>query len=114
MRTLTDRTFFLGLKGKLISGFAAIIDEGTELAEQTGLVVKDLSAMINESQIAAQQIQASVLQENVGIEQITTGMNEINQVTASFLESIKQSNESIENLRGIANGLRTYVDTYKF
>lgn len=89
------------------------VDHGTGLVEETGEIVRNLSEVIHETTIASQQIEAAVRQEGVGIEQITAGMNEINQVTASFVASVKQTTEAISNLASIAKDLKERVDTYK-
>lgn len=89
------------------------VDHGTNLVEQTGDIIKKLNDVIHETTIASQQIESAVRQEGAGIEQITTGMNEINQVTTSFVESVKQTTEAISNLATIAKNLKAYVDTYK-
>lgn len=89
------------------------VDLGTNLVEQTGEVVKSLSEVIHETTIATQQIEAAIRQEGIGIEQITAGMNEINQVTASSVASVKQTTEAIDSLGTIASTLKKYTDTYK-
>ena len=89
------------------------VDEGTELVEHTGDIVRALSDVIQETTIASQQIEAAVRQESVGIEQIAAGMSEINQVTATFLESIKQTTAAIESIANIAQSLKKNVDTYQ-
>ncbi|TAK72831.1 MAG: methyl-accepting chemotaxis protein [Gammaproteobacteria bacterium] len=89
------------------------VDHGTTLVEQTGEIVRSLSEVIHETTIATQQIEASIHQETIGIEQITAGMNEIHQVTASFVDSVKQTTEAIGNLASIANILKKYIDMYK-
>lgn len=89
------------------------VDAGTELVEQTGEIVRSLSDVIHDATIASQQIEAAIRQEGIGIEQITAGMNEINQVTSSSVEGVKQTTEAINNLGGIADKLKKYTDTYK-
>lgn len=89
------------------------VDYGMDLVEQTGEVIRNLNEVIHETMIASQQIESAVRQESAGIEQITTGMNEINQVTTSFVESVKQTTEAIGNLAVIAKNLKAYVDMYK-
>lgn len=89
------------------------VDHGTTLVEKTGEIVASLRDVIHETTIASQQIEAAIRQEGVGIEQITAGMNEINQVTSSFVESVKQTNEAIDNLAIIAKSLKEYVDVYQ-
>lgn len=89
------------------------VDEGTRLVEQTGEVVRSLSGIIHDASMASQQIQAAIHQEGIGIEQITSGMNEINQVTSSFVASVNQTTEAIEKLSTISKNLKEYVDVYK-
>ena len=89
------------------------VDQGTTLVEQTGEIVRNLTEVIHETTVASQQIEAAVSQESVGIKQITAGMNEINQVTATFVESVQQTTEAIEHLTSIANNLKLQIDVYK-
>jgi methyl-accepting chemotaxis protein len=89
------------------------VDHGTALVEQTGDIVRSLSEVIHETTIASQQIEAAIRQEGIGIEQITAGMNEINQVTGSFVESVNQTTEAIENLAKISKSLKEQIDLYK-
>lgn len=89
------------------------VDHGTALVEQTGEIVRGLSDVIHETTIASQQIEAAVRQEGVGIEQITSGMNEINQVTSSFVDNVKQTTEAIANLATIAKNLKEHIDIYR-
>lgn len=89
------------------------VDIGKELIEKTGEIISSLNDVIREATIASQQIEAAITQEGIGIEQITVGMNEINQVTASFVESVRQTTEAIGYLDNIANNLKARVDIYK-
>src|SRR5579862_3946118 len=89
------------------------VDHGTSLVEQTGDIIRSLSEVIRETTSASQQIEAAVRQESIGIEQITAGMGEINQVTSSFVVSVKQTTEAIDNLSQISRNLKEKVDTYK-
>lgn len=89
------------------------VDNGKTLVEQTGEIIRNLNDVIYETTIASQQIESAVRQEGAGIEQITAGMNEINQVTHSFVDSVKQTTEAMSNLTIIAKNLQSYVDRYK-
>lgn len=89
------------------------VDYGTTLVEKTGEVVRSLSEVIHEATIASQQIEAAIRQEGIGIEQIAAGMNEINQVTSSSVETVKQTTEAIDNLSVIAKSLKEQIDIYK-
>ena len=89
------------------------VDHGTALVEETGEVVRNLSDVIHEATMASQQIEAAIRQEGIGIEQITSGMNEINQVTYSYVESVKQTTEAITHLTTNVKNLKEYIDIYK-
>ncbi len=89
------------------------VDHGTELVEKMGHIVRDLSEVIHQTMVATKQIEAAVRQEGIGIEQITTGMTEIHQVTTASVEGVKQTTIAIENLVKIAKNLKKYIDMYK-
>jgi methyl-accepting chemotaxis protein len=89
------------------------VDHGAALVEETGEVVRNLSDVIHEATIASQQIEAAIRQEGIGIEQITAGMNEINQVTYSYVESVKQTTEALNHLTTNVKNLKEYIDIYK-
>lgn len=89
------------------------VDQGMGLVEQMGEIVRSLTEAVNETLIASQQIEAAVRQEGLGIEQITVGMNEINQVTSSFVHTVKQTTDSINKLSDMAKSFKAVVDVYK-
>lgn len=89
------------------------VDHGTNLVEQTGVIVHGLNETIHETMLASQHIVAAVRQESVGIEQITAGMNEINQVTTAFVSSVQQTIQAISHLASIVNTLKEHIAIYK-
>ena len=89
------------------------VDFGTNLVEQTGAIIRSLSDVIYETAVAAQQIEAAVRQEGIGIEQITAGMTEINQVTATFVHSVSQTTDAMQHLSLITTNLKDYIGIYK-
>lgn len=89
------------------------VAEGTLVAVQMGEIMQSLTEAINETMLAAQQIEVAVRQESLGIEQITTGMNEINKVTASFVNTVKQTTSLITELNEMAARIKNYVEIYK-
>ncbi len=89
------------------------VDHGMQLVEQAGEIIRSLNDVIHDATIASQQIEAAITQEGVGIEQITAGMNEINLVTTSLADSVRQTTEAIANLSDISKKLKTSVDIYK-
>ncbi len=89
------------------------VDSGLEMIERTGEIIRNLNDVIREAAIASQQIESAVRQESAGIEQITAGMNEINTVTSSFVESVGQTTEAMDNLSNVTRKLKSSVETYK-
>lgn len=89
------------------------VDNGLTMIERTGEVIRDLNDVIREASMVSQQIEAAVRQETAGIEQITAGMNEINTVTTSFVDSVSQTTEAMDNLANLSSKLKSRVETYK-
>lgn len=89
------------------------VDQGSKLIEKASEVVHDLNNMIQEAAVASQQIEASIRQEGISIEQITAGMGEINQVTTTFVSSVKETMTSINYLSDIAKNLKESISVYK-
>lgn len=87
------------------------VDNGLQMIERTGEVIRNLNDVIRETSIASQQIEAAVRQETSGIEQITAGMNEINIVTSSFVESVNQTTEAMDDLSNVTHKLKSSVET---
>jgi methyl-accepting chemotaxis protein len=90
------------------------VDESSTLIENASEVIHSLNNMISEASIASQQIEASIRQEAVSIEQITAGMSEINQVTSSFVSSVKETGTAINYLADIGVKLKELIAVYKF
>lgn len=89
------------------------VAQGTGVVEQMGEIMRTLTEAINETMLASQQIEAAVRQESLGIEQITVGMNEINQVTSSFVNTVKETTDLISKLGVMAKSIKNSVDVYK-
>jgi methyl-accepting chemotaxis protein len=89
------------------------VDQGATMVVKTGEIIQNLAEVIQETSVSSQQIEAAVRQESIGIEQIAAGMNEINQVTSSFVASSKQTSNAISNLADIAANIKEFIQTYK-
>lgn len=89
------------------------VDSGLELIEQTGQIIQDLNQVIRETAMTSQQIEAAIRQESAAIEQITAGMSEINTVSATFVESIKQTASAMDDLSALSVQHKSYKNTYK-
>jgi methyl-accepting chemotaxis protein len=89
------------------------VDAGVILVEKSGEMMKQLSEVIDETVRASKQIVAAVQQEVVGIDQVSTSMNEINKVTSQFVSSTQQTKEAATNMNRVAERLQECVSVYK-
>lgn len=89
------------------------VDAGVVLVEKSGEMMKQLSEVIDETVRASKQIVAAVQQEVVGIDQVSTSMNEINKVTSQFVSSTQQTKGAATNMGKVAERLKECVSIYK-
>jgi len=89
------------------------VDTGVDLTGQAGETIKQLAANIADSTNAAQQIVASAQQQTTGMEQIALAIENINQATVQNLASIRQAENSAQDLSDVAQQLETLVARYK-
>ncbi len=89
------------------------VDAGVILVEKSGEMMRQLSEVIDETVRASKQIVAAVQQEVVGIDQVSTSMNEINKVTSQFVSSTQQTKEAATNMNKVAERLQECVSVYK-
>ena len=89
------------------------VDAGMVSVQRSGIVMKQLGAVVRETALVSQQIAAVVKQKFIGLEQVTTAMKDINKVTAQFVVSTQQSKASTVGISHVADGLRDSVTMYK-
>ena len=89
------------------------VDAGMVSVQRSGVVMKQLGAVVRETAMASQQIAAVGKQQFIGLEQVTTAMKDINQVTAQFVIGTQQSKESTVGISRVADQLRDSVSAYK-
>ena len=89
------------------------VDTGVGLVERSGDMMKQLSEVIDETVRASKQIVAAVQQEVIGIDQVSTSMNEINKVTSQFVANTQQAKDAATNMSGVAKRLQECVSVYK-
>ncbi|MEG3640936.1 methyl-accepting chemotaxis protein [Magnetococcus sp. PR-3] len=89
------------------------VDQGVVLMSRTGEVVRDLKDVIHQSVLSSQQIVAAVRQEAVGIDQVSTAMNEINSVTGQFVEATQKTSGASEDLNRLAVTLQDTVSRFR-
>lgn len=89
------------------------VESGADLVKQAGQAVRTLAEVIEESAQSSQHIEASVRQEGLGIDQITSAMTEINAATLQFVEATEHTQVSAEYLTQLAEKMAASVRAYK-
>jgi methyl-accepting chemotaxis protein len=89
------------------------VDDGMNLTGKAGDTIQQLARSISDSASAAQQIVASAQQQTTGMEQIALAMDNINQATMQNLASIRQAENSAQDLSGVAKQLEGLISRYK-
>jgi methyl-accepting chemotaxis protein len=90
-----------------------VVDQGLELAGQTGAVIERLAGTIDEAAQAAMQMRAGGQQQATGVEQIALAMQNINQATLQSLASTRQAEKAAQDLNNLARGLSEVVAQYQ-
>jgi len=90
-----------------------VVDQGLELAGQTGAVIERLGSTINEAAQAATQMRAGGQQQATGVEQIALAMQNINQATTQSLTSTRQAEKAAQDLNNLALSLAEIVEQYQ-
>jgi methyl-accepting chemotaxis protein len=90
-----------------------VVDQGLELAEQTGAIIERLAGTIDEAAQAAMQMRAGGQQQATGVEQIALAMQNINQATTQSLASTRQAEKAAQDLNDLARSLAETVEQYQ-
>lgn len=88
------------------------VDEGMHLSEEAGTVITQLSDNVNESAAAMRNITIAIDQQTVGLEEITSSMRNIHDVTQKNLEATKTAEIVAENLNRLSEELLTAISGY--
>jgi methyl-accepting chemotaxis protein len=90
-----------------------VVEQGTQLAERAGEIIADLASANGVAAQSAQQIAATVQQQNAGMDQIAQGMQETSQATNEFVAGVQQSQTAAEGLNQVASQLQELASRYK-
>jgi len=90
-----------------------VVDEGLELAIQTGEAIQQLVSAINEAAQTAIQMKAGGQQQSTGVEQIALAMQNINHATVQNLTSTRQTEKAAQDLDDLARDLTKTVEQYQ-
>jgi methyl-accepting chemotaxis protein len=89
------------------------VDAGVKQSVQAGDAILASSKSTEETMQAAIQIVASSRQQEVGMDQIGTAMENINQAGAETVASMRQTEEAAKNLHELGQKLKDMVEQFK-
>jgi len=89
------------------------VDAGVKQSAQAGEAIRVLAESTGEAVQTAVQIVASSQQQVVGMDQIGTAMENINQAGAETAASMRQAEVSAQNLHELGQKLKKLVEQYK-
>ncbi len=88
-------------------------EKGVRLAAQTGQVIEQLAATIQDAAQATEQLAAGGMQQRTGIEQIVQAMHHISEATNQGLTSTRQTEQSAQTLDELAKKMTETVGRYQ-
>ena len=89
------------------------VEAGVAQSSQAGDAIRVLAESITEAAQAATQIVASSQQQFIGMEQITTAMNNIREASEQNITGTKQTESAAHNIHNLGQKLKQLVDQYK-
>lgn len=89
------------------------VEEGVKKSEQAGEAIRILTESSGEAVQVSTQIVASSQQQLVGMDQIGTAMQNINQAGIETAASMTQAEESVKNLHELGQKLKVLVERFK-
>lgn len=92
---------------------AKAVEKGVQQSAQTNDSMQILSMSVTRVTQAANQIAISSQQQFVGVDQMTTAMNNISEATTQLVDNIKQIESSVTFLNAIGENLKKITDQYK-
>ncbi|MBI9068213.1 MAG: CHASE3 domain-containing protein [Salinivirgaceae bacterium] len=90
-----------------------VIDEGLRLSSSASEVITTLAASIEQAAQSSLQIAAASQQQVVGMDQIATAMESINETSVQSSSSAKQTEESLTGLNDLGVKLLNLMKKYK-
>jgi methyl-accepting chemotaxis protein len=106
IQSATDTSVMVTEEG--IKGVAA----GAATVDRAGTAILALSATIRSASSAAEQIELSVKQQTIGIEQIAAAMADINQATIQALSGSRQTQKSAQDMNELSARMTELADSY--
>jgi methyl-accepting chemotaxis protein len=89
------------------------VDAGVELVNRAGESIRELAGTIEEAAYAAIQIAASTRQQTVGMDQLTSAINRIREITAEATSSTMSVERAARELNSIARQIGESIQRYR-
>lgn len=89
------------------------VEEGVELANESGNVIRAIAETIQESALAAEEILGSAEQQSSGMDQMSTAMHDIHESTNQGLTSTQQIEGAVADLNDLGQRLEKQISRYK-
>ncbi len=89
------------------------VEEGVELANEAGSVIRAIAETIKESAQAAEEILSSAEQQSAGMDQMSTTMHDIHESTKNGLTSTEQIERAVADLNDLGQRLEEQISRYK-
>jgi methyl-accepting chemotaxis protein len=90
-----------------------VIDSGIELSSKANVVITTLASNIEQTSQSNMQIAASSKQQLIGMDQIKSAMENINEASTQTSNSTKQAEDSISELKNLGEKLLLILKQYK-
>ena len=88
------------------------VEHGVGLANRAGENIHSLARAIAESADSARTITISAEQQNAGIEQISTAIQQINQASADTLAAVKSNEQTARSLDELTREIRDLIESF--
>jgi methyl-accepting chemotaxis protein len=89
------------------------IEKSVEQIRESGLSLREMTGITQQSSTAARQIVAASSQQGAGIRQIYQGVRELNDSMQKALSAVKNTETSVEELRGANKRATEIVSSFK-
>ena len=89
------------------------LDENLEKMDACGVIMDQISVVIQNTANSYSEIVTAVREESTGIKQIIDSIKEIDDSTGQFTKSTEQTKHAVSNLSVIAEALKETANTYQ-
>jgi methyl-accepting chemotaxis protein len=107
LHSIRDGTVKTVASARESAGQSSILSEGAEKAKS---LVEEIVPLVDEIGRTSKQIAASARQQSLGLEQVTTAVENINEAAAEALGQVKAVRDAVDNMAQISSRLAEEAD----